>query len=50
VIGTAFADPDGRATLDRFIPAGLAGRRFVVQAIDWSTCQSSPPGFIPIQP
>ncbi len=50
VIGTAFADADGRATLDRFIPTGLAGKRFVVQAIDWTTCQSSPPGFIQIQP
>ena len=50
VIGRAFADADGRATLNRFIPAGLAGRRFVVQAIDWSTCEVSPPGFIQIQP
>jgi len=50
VIGFAIADADGRATLDRFIPAGLAGRRFVVQAIDWSTCKTSPPGFIQIQP
>lgn len=50
VIGTAVADADGRATLDRFIPAGLAGKRFVVQAIDWNTCQASPPGFIQIQP
>ncbi len=50
VIGTTVADADGRATLDRFIPAGLAGKRFVVQAIDWSTCQTSPPGFIQIQP
>ncbi len=50
IIGTAIADADGRATLDRFIPAGLAGKRFVVQAIDWTTCQSSPPGFIQIQP
>lgn len=50
VIGAALADADGRATLDRFIPVGLAGKRFVVQAIDWSTCQSSPPGFIQIQP
>lgn len=49
VIGTTVADADGRATLDRFIPAGLAGKRFVVQAIDWSTCQASPPGFIQIQ-
>lgn len=50
MIGTAFAAADGRATLNRFIPAGLAGKRFVVQAIDWSTCKTSPPGFIQIQP
>ena len=50
VIGTAIADVEGRATLTRFIPASLAGRRFVVQAIDWSTCAASPPGFIQIQP
>lgn len=50
VIGTTVADADGRATLDRFIPVGIAGRRFVVQAIDWSTCHASPPGFIQIQP
>ncbi len=50
VIGTAIADAEGRATLTRFIPASLAGRRFVVLAIDWSTCEASPPGFIQIQP
>jgi probable HAF family extracellular repeat protein len=50
MIGSAIADGNGRATLSRFLPANQAAKRYVIQAIDWSTCETSPPGFIQIQP
>ena len=41
ILGTDLADAEGRASVDREIPAKLAGRNVRLQAVERSTCRIS---------